>query len=153
MKVLPEIVRSASEPLSNVDKISIISTDGASDLSKTVAANVAQGLELASDLTGVDIRALLGKLGGAAGAGTVDKPAAGRAPATGGRRRSTSTADRGGRRADLTIRGVGASTGHDDEHSMPHGPPPGRLTSGTPRSTHPSARSPWSAARRRTVSR
>ncbi len=75
VKVLPEIVRSASEPLSNVDKISIISTEGASDLSRTVAANVAQGLEMGSDLTGVDIRALLGKLGGAAGAGTVEKPA------------------------------------------------------------------------------
>ncbi|WP_111765724.1 SPFH domain-containing protein [Nakamurella deserti] len=76
VKVLPEIVRSASEPLANVDKISIISTEGASDLSKTVAANVALGLEMSSDLTGVDIRALLGKLGGQAGTGTVDKPAA-----------------------------------------------------------------------------
>ncbi len=66
IKVLPEIVRSASAPLSNVDKISIISTDGASDLTRTVAANVAQGLELSSDLTGVDIRALLTKLGGSA---------------------------------------------------------------------------------------
>jgi flotillin len=74
--VLPEIVRSASEPLSNVDKISIISTEGASDLSRTVAANVAQGLEISTDLTGVDIRALLGRLGGAAATGTAGKAAA-----------------------------------------------------------------------------
>ena len=57
-----------------MDKISIISTEGASDLSKTVAANVAQGLEMSSDLTGVDIKALLTKLGGAASAGTIAKP-------------------------------------------------------------------------------
>jgi len=69
VKVLPEIVRAASAPLGNVDKISIISTDGASNLTKTVAANVAQGLELSSDLTGVDLKALLTKLGGAASAG------------------------------------------------------------------------------------
>lgn len=66
VKVLPEIVTAASAPLSNVDKISIISTDGASDLTKTVASNVAQGLEISSDLTGVDLKALLTKLGGAA---------------------------------------------------------------------------------------
>ncbi|MEP6981386.1 MAG: flotillin domain-containing protein, partial [Nakamurella sp.] len=84
VKVLPEIVRSASEPLSNVDKISIISTEGASDLAKTVAANVAQGLELSSDLTGVDIRALLGKLGGAAAEKTTlsEPKANGRPPAS-----------------------------------------------------------------------
>ncbi len=72
IKVLPEIVKAAAAPLSNVDKISIISTDGAADLTKTVAANVAQGLELSSDLTGVDLKALLTRLGGAA-SGTVGK--------------------------------------------------------------------------------
>ena len=66
VKVLPEIVRAASEPLSNVDKISIVSTDGASGLTRSVAANVAQGLELSGSLTGVDIKALLNRLGGKA---------------------------------------------------------------------------------------
>lgn len=73
MKVLPEIVRAAAAPLSNVDKISIISSDGTADLTKTVAANVAQGLEISSDLTGVDLKALLQRLGGAAAAETIKK--------------------------------------------------------------------------------
>jgi flotillin len=53
-----------------VDKMTIISTDGASDLTKTVARNVEQGIQIGSDLTGVDLAALLRRLGSAqAGAG------------------------------------------------------------------------------------
>jgi flotillin len=61
--VLPELVRAASEPISNVDKITVISTDGASDLARTVAANMEQGLQIGSDLTGLDLRELLSGLG------------------------------------------------------------------------------------------
>ncbi|MDQ1654513.1 MAG: flotillin, partial [Cryptosporangiaceae bacterium] len=63
IKVLPEVVRAAAEPLSAVDKLTVISTDGASQLTKTVSTGVAQGLQLGSDLTGVDIQALLGRIG------------------------------------------------------------------------------------------
>lgn len=67
--VLPAVVREASAPLAAVDKLTVISTDGAGNLARTVAANVEQGLQLSGDLTGVDLRALLGRLaqGGAAG--------------------------------------------------------------------------------------
>jgi flotillin len=61
--VLPELVRAASEPISNIDKITVISTDGASDLARTVAANMEQGLQIGSDLTGLDLRELLSGLG------------------------------------------------------------------------------------------
>lgn len=57
--MLPDLVRAASEPISAVDKITVISTDGASDLTKNVATNVEQGLQIGSDLTGVDLRNLL----------------------------------------------------------------------------------------------
>ena len=73
VRVLPQVVQAASAPLSAVDKMTVISTDGASSLSRTVAANVAQGLQLGTDLTGVDLHALLARLGGAA------KPADGKA--------------------------------------------------------------------------
>ncbi|MFH8410549.1 flotillin family protein [Streptomyces sp. NPDC018019] len=58
-EVLPQVVAKASEPLSAVDKMTVISTDGASRLSRTVTDNVAQGVELLSSTTGVDLGELL----------------------------------------------------------------------------------------------
>ncbi|MFB8771320.1 flotillin family protein [Streptomyces broussonetiae] len=59
VEVLPQVVSKASEPLSAVDKMTVISTDGASQLSRTVADNVAQGVELLGATTGVDLVQLL----------------------------------------------------------------------------------------------
>ncbi|MBW3576435.1 MAG: flotillin family protein [Actinobacteria bacterium] len=61
--VLPELVRAASEPLSSVDRLTVISTDGASQLARTVSSNVEQGIQIGSDLTGIDLRSLLSSLG------------------------------------------------------------------------------------------
>lgn len=61
--MLPELVRAASEPISSVDKLTVISTDGASQLTRNVATNLEQGLQVGSDLTGVDLRGLLARLG------------------------------------------------------------------------------------------
>ncbi len=62
VKILPELVRAASEPVSAIDKLTVISTDGASALSRSVANNVAQGLQIGSDIAGMDLSALLGGL-------------------------------------------------------------------------------------------
>ncbi|MFE7462667.1 flotillin family protein [Streptomyces sp. NPDC057499] len=62
VEVLPQVVAKASEPLSAIDKMTVISTDGASQLSRTVTDNVAQGMELLSSTTGVDLAALLQNL-------------------------------------------------------------------------------------------
>ncbi|MCI3224502.1 flotillin family protein [Streptomyces sp. NP-1717] len=59
VEVLPAVVAKASEPLSAVDKLTVISTDGASRLSRTVTDNVAQGMELLTSTTGVDLAELL----------------------------------------------------------------------------------------------
>jgi flotillin len=72
VKVLPEVVGAAAAPLSAVDKMTVISADGAGSLGRSVAANVAQGLQLSGDLTGIDVAALLRRLGGAANAGVAD---------------------------------------------------------------------------------
>ncbi|MEU9058050.1 SPFH domain-containing protein [Streptomyces sp. NPDC048430] len=78
VEVLPQVVAKASEPLSAIDKLTVISTDGASQLSRTVTDNVAQGLELLNSTTGVDLAALLrnlqGKAGGATSAPAVPAP-------------------------------------------------------------------------------
>lgn len=59
VRVLPDIVRAAAEPIAGIDKLTVISTDGASSLSKSVANNVSQGLQIGSDLMGVDLAGLL----------------------------------------------------------------------------------------------
>jgi flotillin len=69
-KALPDVVAKAAEPMSNIDKLTVISTDGASQLTKSVTTNVAQGLQLASDLTGVDLTSLFAQLAGRVGNGS-----------------------------------------------------------------------------------
>lgn len=63
VRMLPQIVSAASEPMRGIDKMTVISADGAGSLTKSVASNVAQGLQLGKDLTGVDLAALLSRLG------------------------------------------------------------------------------------------
>ncbi|MDI6097421.1 SPFH domain-containing protein [Actinoplanes sp. NEAU-A12] len=63
VKVLPQVVEAASAPISGIEKLTVISTDGASSLTKSVASNVAQGLQLGTDLTGIDLAGLLGRIG------------------------------------------------------------------------------------------
>ncbi|MCF3106390.1 flotillin family protein [Streptomyces roseoverticillatus] len=78
VEVLPQVVSKAAEPLGAIDKLTVISTDGAGKLSRTVADNVAQGMELIGSTTGVDLTRLLKGL-------TSDQPArdAGAAPVNG----------------------------------------------------------------------
>jgi len=78
-RVLPEVVEAASRPIGAIDKMTVISTDGASTLTRSVANNVAQGLQLGTDLIGVDLAGLLTRLGhdngqAAPAAVTVDPP-------------------------------------------------------------------------------
>jgi flotillin len=76
VQVMPEVVAAAAEPMKAIDKMTVVSTDGASSLTRTVASNVAQGLQLGSDLTGVDLAGLLGRLGERAGTKNDNKPTA-----------------------------------------------------------------------------
>ncbi|WP_409060552.1 flotillin family protein [Streptomyces sp. SYP-A7185] len=76
VEVLPGVVAKAAEPMSAIDKMTVISTDGASHLSRTVAGNVAQGVELLSSTTGVDVAGLLkGITGGLSPAPAAPAPA------------------------------------------------------------------------------
>lgn len=79
---LPGIVGAAAEPMANIDKLTVISTEGASDVTRQVTSTVAQGMQVAGDLTGFDIPQLLAALVArrAAAPSTGDATAA---PATG----------------------------------------------------------------------
>ncbi|MDH5465855.1 MAG: SPFH domain-containing protein [Candidatus Aminicenantes bacterium] len=62
MKILPELAKSVSEPLSKVDKIVIVSGDkglGTSKLTSQVAEVLAQMPEVVKSLTGVDLKKYL----------------------------------------------------------------------------------------------
>lgn len=62
--VLPEVVRGAAEPISAVERMTVVSTEGASSLTRSVASNLEQGLQIGSDLTGLDLKGLFARLGG-----------------------------------------------------------------------------------------
>lgn len=70
--MLPELVREASAPMAAIDKLTVVSTDGASGLTRSVAGNVHQGLALASDVLGVDVATLFGQLATRAANGSGD---------------------------------------------------------------------------------
>ncbi|HCA84987.1 MAG TPA: flotillin, partial [Streptomyces sp.] len=70
VEVLPQVVAKAAEPLSAIDKLTVISTDGAGRLPRAVADNVAQGVELLNSTTGLDLGSMLARLSGDLGAGS-----------------------------------------------------------------------------------
>ncbi|MEV3988459.1 SPFH domain-containing protein [Streptomyces sp. NPDC049837] len=75
VEVLPQVVAKAAEPLGAIDRMTVISTDGAGKLARTVTDNVAQGLELIGATTGVDLGELLkGITTRTAGAGATASP-------------------------------------------------------------------------------
>jgi flotillin len=69
---LPEIVRAAAEPISKIQGMTVISTDGASAITKNVASVLGEGQEVIKQLTGVDINALISNLAGGSSTGSSD---------------------------------------------------------------------------------
>jgi len=57
--LLPEIVRAAAEPISAIDQLTVVSTDGASQLTRTVGQVLGEGQEVIKSLTGLDLNSLL----------------------------------------------------------------------------------------------
>jgi flotillin len=67
---LPEIVRAAAEPMGNIGSLTVLSSDGASDIVRTTTRTVAEAGAAVKGLTGIDVPALLeGAMGGARGGG------------------------------------------------------------------------------------
>jgi flotillin len=56
---LPDIVRAAAEPIASIDKLTVVSTDGASELTKTVGKVLGEGTEVVKNLTGLDLNTLM----------------------------------------------------------------------------------------------
>ena len=61
VEVLPQVAEKVAAPMANIDKLTVISTDGAGAVPKQVANNVVQTMELIKNTTGVDLSKLLSK--------------------------------------------------------------------------------------------
>jgi flotillin len=112
--MLPEIVRAAAEPLGNIDTLTVLSNDGASDVVKSVTRTVAEANATVTGLTGIDIPALISNAVG----GTPPSESGG----GGGPQRRTGGGGSGGPGGGGGGgRGGGAASGR----SGPEGPAPG----------------------------
>ncbi len=57
--VLPELAKQVASPMAAIDNLTVVSTDGASQLPRQVTSNVVQTLEMLRSTTGVDLQRLL----------------------------------------------------------------------------------------------
>lgn len=64
---LPEIVRAAAEPMSAIQGMTIISTDGAAQLTRTLTTVLGEGQQVIKQLTGLDLSQLISNVGEAGG--------------------------------------------------------------------------------------
>jgi hypothetical protein len=74
LSMLPEIVRAAAEPMGQIDNLTVMSADGASELVKNTTRTVAEASTAVKGLTGIDIPGLIGssmgaRFGGSGGSG------------------------------------------------------------------------------------
>ena len=87
LSMLPDIVRAAAEPMASIDSLTVVSTDGASDVVKNVTRTVTEASATVKGLTGIDVPGLLNTaLGGQPGTGgaSTSPDAGGSGPRGGG---------------------------------------------------------------------
>lgn len=84
IRMLPEVAREMAAPMANIDSLTVVSTDGASQLSKNVASGVAEVSGLLKGSTGIDLASLFtGAVGGVLGSKAIPTAAvAATVPAT-----------------------------------------------------------------------
>jgi flotillin len=86
LSMLPDIVRAAAEPMANIDSLTVLSSEGASDVVKNVTRTVTEASTTVKGLTGIDIPELLNQALGS----SADQPD------EGGSRSKPATPPRGG---------------------------------------------------------
>jgi flotillin len=104
---LPDIVRAAAEPMGNIDHLTVLSNDGASDMVKNVTRTVTEAGATVKGLTGIDIPAMLGQAMGGAGSGGET----GSGGSGGSRTRPPSTPKGGGSGGGTSATGGAATAG------------------------------------------
>lgn len=76
ISVLPQVAREVAQPMASIDKLTVVSTDGAAALPKQVNENIVQITELLKNTTGVDLAQLLQRYVGSDGSAPVVEAAA-----------------------------------------------------------------------------
>ncbi|OYN87459.1 flotillin family protein [Parenemella sanctibonifatiensis] len=66
IEVLPQVAKELASPMSNIDKLTVVSTDGAGQLPRQITDNMVQTMELIKNTTGVDLNGIAQRLGGSA---------------------------------------------------------------------------------------
>ena len=61
IEVLPKVAAELARPMGNIDKLTVISTDGAGELPKQVTNNLVQTMEMLKATTGLDLESLIQK--------------------------------------------------------------------------------------------
>jgi flotillin len=131
LSMLPDIVRAAAEPMGNIDNLTVLSNDGASDIVRNVTRTVTEAGTTVKGLTGIDIPQMLSQaMGGAT---------------TGEETRSGGGSGGGGRTRPAPTRPSGRGT------QPPPGPAQASGGSTTVEPTPPVERRPAGATPRRTV--
>ena len=145
---LPDIVRAAAEPMGNIDHLTVLSNDGASDMVKNVTRTVTEAGATVKGLTGIDIPEMLSQAMGGAGSGTEagssrSKPRPPSGGTGGGSRGGTSTtggaasASGGSTPAGPATGGGGSSTTTSPSSSATPAAPATPSTPSTPAGTPP----------------
>jgi flotillin len=136
LSMLPEIVRAAAEPLANIDNLTVVSNEGASDVVKTVTRTVTEANATVKGLTGIDIPALIDDAMGGRGGSA---PAADRPPRKGGPGGGSSAGSTGG---GGPARGGGSPRSRGTGRASPTG---GATTTGPASTARAGAPGPTSA--------
>ncbi len=126
---LPDIVRAAAEPMGNIDHLTVLSNDGASDMVKNVTRTVTEAGATVKGLTGIDIPEMLNQAMGGAGSGA-------ESGSSGSKPRPPSGGTGGGSRGGTSTTGGAASASGG---STPAGPATGGGGSSTTTSPSSSA--------------
>ncbi len=87
--MLPEIVRAAAEPMSQIDNLTVLSNDGASELVRNTTRTVTEASATVKGLTGLDVPALISNAMGGARTSGSSRKASGSSGGEGGGDRPT----------------------------------------------------------------
>ena len=68
VEVLPTMAEKVAAPLASIDKLTVVSTDGAAALPKQVSENLMQTLQLVKDTTGYDLTSIIDRFASREGA-------------------------------------------------------------------------------------
>ncbi len=59
VEILPKVAAEVAAPMASIDKLTVVSTDGAGQLPKQVTSNIVETMELLKNTTGVDLESIL----------------------------------------------------------------------------------------------